>query len=244
MTNFQINHSSPRDDPCETEPYFIFAESSKLKHYIKNLMPKSKTFYQIKEINWILLNEIKKSHLYDSSNPYIILCNKDPNLKYALSKETTHINELRDIIAKEMFKIEDTEKVKLHIKNKRRNDEAESPFTEDSLTSLQNFFNLKSTPEETFEENQKFMCRPKFLKVLNTLPYFKHEKQDQFSWHEINNHLQTYMLINRVKFFHKDYKDIAIVKDSLLGDALQVNAFHKDQIKHLALQQLIPIYNN
>lgn len=247
MTDHQENHCSSKNNSNEAEPYFIFTESSKLKRYVKSLTPKSKTFYRIKEVYSILLDEIRESRLYDSSNPYIILCYKNPDFRDALSTEAIHINELKDIITKEMFKIEDTEKVELYIKNRKASKKAknnsqilEKYLTEQSLTNLKSFF----APTEDFEKDQKFACRPKFLKVLKSLPYFDHVNQDHFLWEEIRSHLQTYMLINCVKFFSKGHKNIAVVKDSLLGDALQVNAFHKDQTKYLVLQQLIPVQIN
>lgn len=85
--------------------------------------------------------------------------------------------------------------------------------------------------------------KPLFLKVMHSLDHVP-RGQTLFTWQELFTNLTTYMLGNverRKKMFDQRNVFVCECVDTLLGAAFQVRAFHRSQIQHLLLSQLLPL---
>jgi len=87
------------------------------------------------------------------------------------------------------------------------------------------------------DKNARFELRPDFRRVLTALPTFKAD-QTLFAWEEVVELLKQYILSNQ-SFFDRRNILVALVKDDPLGQAFQVDAFHRTQTLSLLRKQLI-----
>lgn len=220
---------------------FKFKPQSRLRRFIasKEGGCYDTTLFKLATILTVLKDIIRGEGLYDEKNPYIILCSAE--LELALDMKALHVSEIRDLVLKHLIKIDiETFLVRCSINEGRLTPIAE--ITTPTTAQQPMHVNQTSTIPIINKED-KFICKPKFLLVLHTMPEVD-KNRTTFTYGETTLFLSNYILRNKEKFFDLRNIKVAIVKDDLLGDAFGVNAFHRCQVDKLLIEQLIPFDSN
>ena len=224
---------------------FKFKPLSKLKQFIAERTKVRKTYYTLAEILTILKNVIRSERMFDSRNPSVILCS--PELERALNMKALHVTEIRGLVLLQTTKVEDQTLKKFthmipnddlqsdlnaELKHTKNDDRKPQPLKVIKVTNI---------PAAIFtDKNARFNLKPKFLKVIHSIPNVNLE-QNIFSYEEITLLVSKYIILKKNDIFDPRNIKVALVGNDIIGDAFEVQAFHRCQINNLIRNQLIPI---
>ena len=212
---------------------FTFNHQSKLKEYLTAKTKVDKTFYKLGEVLTFLKNIIREEKQFDTSNPSIIVCDRE--LEMALDVKALHVTEVRDRVLSQMTKVPEPDIAKIpHTElcaDSRIRWSAQTPKTINSVSISVNI---------PTDENARFTLKPDFMKVLHSVPGADTE-QTIFSFGEVAALLSKYILSRKNDIFDPRNIKVALVEGDILGTCFQVRAFHRCQINNLIKKQLIPV---
>ena len=230
---------------------FKFQPLSKLKSFLISKTGVEKTYYSLAEILTILKNVIRGEGLFDPTNPSVILCS--PDLEEALNMRALHVTEIRNLVLSHITIVPDQS---LREKFNQPVDNCSGASANVSRSNLNYGTSIDPQPVPTrttkttnistatfTNKNAKFTLKPKFLLVIQSVPETNPTKT-VFTFEEVTHLFSKYILSRKNEFFDPRNIKLALVKGTLLGDALGVEAFHRCQVNNLLMAQLIPIQNN
>ena len=114
------------------------------------------------------------------------------------------------------------------------------PFPEPSQkNSLSRQTSSVATRIETHED-ALFKLKPKFLEVIQGVEK-TYQSRTVFTFKEVATLLSKYIIGRRADIFDIRNLKVALVSADPLGEALEVPAFHRNQIHTLMRHQMIPI---
>ena len=189
-------------------------EGSRLKQFLNLKCDGNERSFTYIQVLKILKDVIISEKLYDPKNPAIILC--DDDLELALNQKALHVSQLNAAILPHFSNWKDIEFPQvIHTKNP----------TEQG----RRFFGNPTT---------KFSMQPNLLNLIRKLAE-PNNTRSIFSLTEILDLVSHYIISNKSTIFDPRNVTLALVKDNLLGKALNVAAFHRSQIRALLDKQLI-----
>jgi len=227
---------------------FKFQPLSKLKRFLISKTGVEKTYYSLAEILTILKDVIRGEGMFDEANPSVILCSED--LEEALNMRALHVTEIRDVVLSHITKVPDQslrDKFSQNINicrtniNVSRNEHSNQVSAPASIPRIIRTANI-STAVFT-DKNAKFTLKPKFLKVVRTVPDINPMKT-VFTYEEVTLLLSKYILSRKDQIFDPRNIKLALVTNDPIGEAFGVKAFHRCQVNNLLRSQLIPVNND
>jgi len=231
---------------------FKFNPMSRLKSFLITKTGVEKTYYSLAEILTVLKDIIRGEGMFDHANPSVILCSQD--LEEALNMRALHVTEIRDLVLSHITRVPDQslrEKFSQQINNCR------GTAISISRTNLNNEAPTASQPPPPpriirtanistaifTDKNAKFTLKPKFLKVVRSVPGTDQAKT-VFTYEEVTLLLSKYILSRKDAIFDPRNIKLALVAKDPIGDAFGVRAFHRCQVNNLLRSQLIPVNND
>eukprot|EP00092_Neocalanus_flemingeri_P026852 GFUD01029108.1.p1 GENE.GFUD01029108.1~~GFUD01029108.1.p1 ORF type:complete len:726 (+),score=117.49 GFUD01029108.1:126-2303(+) len=227
---------------------FKFQPLSKLKRFLISKTGVEKTYYSLAEILTILKDVIRGEGMFDEANPSVILCSED--LEEALNMRALHVTEIRDLVLSHITKVPDqslrekfTQAINIcraNTINVARNQpysQVPAPVLPPRIIRTANISTAVFT-----DKNAKFTLKPKFLKVVRTVPGNDPDKI-VFTYEEVTLLLSKYILSRKDKIFDPRNIKLALVATDPIGEAFGVKAFHRCQVNNLLRSQLIPANN-
>ncbi len=251
MSNIQKRFS--RIAPPSTIPGFLVGKSnlfyalrrtfrrySTLKDYLHKKFPKivneKNETYTLLEILELLETIVRKEHLYDERNPCIVICDED--LAKALKVKYTLTADVRFYVAKQLL-ISCCKKchIKLTDKQVRITDARilhPPRWSSETATAI---IAAKNTKEvKPIGELKKIKQKLRqFMITYNKLP----ENTELFTWENIRNTILRYFEDNDDTIYINNNRTIAVIKNTPLEEALEVNALDLDQLRSLIQHQTI-----
>ena len=92
----------------------------------------------------------------------------------------------------------------------------------------------------TITQNDRFHLRPKFLKLIQSMSGVG-QGRTIFGFREVTELLSEYIRIKRHSIFDIRNIKIALIHNDPLGEAFNVQAFHRGQVENLLRSQLFPV---
>ena len=157
---------------------------------------------------------ISRECLYDGRNTTCIICSLD--LERALGMKFLHVTEVKDVVLTQM---EYLPPIKL-------------PMTPPTASQ-------PPTERPKFDIDGTYMVREKFLHVLRQVRGFP-QGAKVFKYKKLTELLSQYILDNKDNFFDNRNIRMAHVTGDALGDAFEVDVFHRTQVTALLRKQLLP----
>ena len=189
-------------------------ENSRLKQFLTLKCGEKDRSFTYLQVLKTLKDVIISEKLYDPKNPAIILC--DENLEQALDQKALHVSQLNATIFP-------------HFANWEQIEFPEVIHTKNPTEYGKRFFGNPMT---------EFSMQPNLLKLIKDVAGPNNTKSI-FSVTEILNLVSHYIISNKSTIFDPRNIKLAMVKNNLLGKALDVAAFHRSQIRALLDKQLI-----
>ena len=189
-------------------------EDSRLKRFLNMKCDEKDRSFTYLQVLKILKDVITSEKLFDPKNPAIILC--DDNLEQALDQKALHVSQLNAAIIP-------------HLANSEQIEFPQVFHNKNSTDHGKRFFGNPMT---------EFSMQPNLLNLIRELAGPNNTKSI-FSVTEILNLVSHYIISNRSTIFDSRNITLALVKNNLLGKALDVAAFHRSQIRALLDKQLI-----
>ena len=113
------------------------------------------------------------------------------------------------------------------------------PFLEPSQkNSLSRRTSSEATRIETHERTL-FKLKPKFLRVIQSVERY-YQSQKVFTFKEVAKLLSKYICSRKDSIFDIRNLTVALVSTDPLGEAFELQAFHRNQIHGLMLKQMTP----
>ena len=228
-------NSYVRENKSLLNSLFAFRPTSKLLRYVQDKSQVRKTVFTLAEVLTVLKIAIRGEGQFDEKNPAIIMCSAE--LEEAINMKALHVTEIRDLVLSHLIKIQDEDFLQKYAASQRG-----APHVVNmAVNPVQRIKHsaIISTQIVT-DKKAKFTLKPKFLQVIRSVPGVSQDKT-VFTYEEITRLLSTYILSNKEKFFDTRNIRLAIVKDDPLGDAFNVNAFHRCQVNALLRGQILPV---
>ena len=201
-----------------------FLDGSKLHIFLSFKEPEMISLYHRDyTLGWVLeslRHVISQEKLYDKKNKTCLRASSD--LFWALGMPFLHISELRDVVLCQMVAIEPPSKNQPTL---GENDSFDKLHSEEPIPP--EFAKL------LFDVGAPYLVRPEFLKVNSNTTIFYYR--------DVCTLLSKYILNNKDKFFDNRNIRIADVSDDILGEAFNVNIFHRSQVTMLIRRQLLPL---
>ena len=228
-------NSYVRENKSLLNSLFAFRPTSKLLRYVQDKSQVRKSVFTLAEVLTVLKNVIRGEGQFDEKNPAIIMCSAE--LEEAINMKALHVTEIRDLVLSHLIKIQDEDFLQKYAAS-----QGGAPHVVNmAVNSVQRIKHsaIISTQVVT-DKKAKFTLKPKFLQVIRSVPGVSQDKT-VFTYEEITRLLSTYILSNKEKFFDTRNIKLAIVKDDPLGEAFNVNAFHRCQVIALLRGQILPV---
>ena len=231
---------------------FKFNPNSNLKDYLAIKTGTPKLYCTLVEILTALKHIIREEELFDKNNPSCILCSAE--LEVALGLKSLHVTEVRDTVLAQLTRVPDSRlstSFKTHLGHCRRAASGISGLWSPNLHVVTPVARHPAPPSHALgvagidsaiftDKNARFFLKPKFLKVLLSVPGSDH-RQIVFTYEEITLLLSQYILLKRNQLFDPRNIKLAMVANDPLGEAFNVRAFHRCQVNNLLRTQLIPV---
>ena len=189
-------------------------EGSSLKQFLNLKCDENERSFTYIQVLKILKDVIISEKLYDPKNPAIILC--DDDLELALNQKALHVSQLNAAILP-------------HFSNSKDIEFPQVIHTKNPTEQGRRFFGNPTT---------EFSMQPNLLNLIRKLAE-PNNTRSIFSLTEILDLVSHYIISNKSTIFDPRNVTLALVKDNLLGKALNVAAFHRSQIRALLDKQLI-----
>ena len=189
-------------------------EGSRLKQFLNLKCGEKDRSFTYLQVLKALKDVIISEKLFDPKNPAIILC--DENLEQALDQKALHVSQLNAAIIP-------------HFANWEQIEFPEVIHTKNPTEHGKRFFGNPKT---------EFSMQPNLLNLIRKLAE-PNNTRSIFSLTEILDLVSHYIISNKSTIFDPRNVTLALVKDNLLGKALNVAAFHRSQIRALLDKQLI-----
>ena len=205
---------APLNDNSSMGVIIKWKQNSKLEQYLSlKCGEKDHSFTYVKVLK-TLKDVIISEKLFDPKNPGIILC--DDNLEQALDQKALHVSQLNAAIIP-------------HFENWKQIEFPQVIHTKNPTEHGKRFFGNPMT---------EFSMQPNLLRLIKDVAG-PNNKKSIFSVTEILNLISQYIIANKSTIFDPRNITLAMVKNNLLGKALDVAAFHRSQIRALLDKQLI-----
>ena len=189
---------------------------SPLKIYMYKETKSDREVYALGEILEVIKQTVKQENLLDSQNESIIFCSQA--LIAVLGMSALHISQVRGQILPQLEKLPDQ-------------DEMAEPAS-----------GSPQYPRKIPSRDQLFFLKPDLLKIIHTMASHDEEIKHQlkFTFQKVRELIVKFILSNKESFFDTRNIKVAIVKNSPLGKALGVQAFHHSQLSDLVMKNLVP----
>lgn len=214
--------------------YYIFQPSAPLVNFLQQKIPKLSTIYTLQGLVNILKKIIKDELMYDQQNPSIIFCS--PLLEKSFNMKAFHINELPELVIKQLVCLSESLVKKYQIDIKKITQIEESYKYQENKSEERK---EKSQIQETFKTTSIFKISDKLKNVL-----CQNSNRTVFIYYEIISMLSKYLLSKKEIFFDDRNVKIAMIAYDPLAHVFQVNAFHKSQMHALLRKQLTIVQIN
>lgn len=222
-------------------PYFMiqreFKRNSKLKLYLNKKFPTEvkmdQTEYTMLKLLELIENIIINEQLYDRTNPYIILC--DVDLGMALNVHATHLAETYEYVERQLKPTQIPNNIKKY----------KGIESSEHLTTLQNpkWTSTEATAIQAFKTDPTYLSVHQRFKPKQKLKKFMTEERkrkptDIYTVIEIIKEIVEYIGQHELEMIHAPNPKLFLIKDTPLGNALEVNSFDMLQLVHLTKHQL------
>ena len=178
--------------------------------------------------------------MFDPANPSVILCSED--LEEALNMRAFHVTEIRDLVLSHITKVPDqslrkkfTQQVDICRANTTNvtGSNLNNGVSRDTSAAPPRIIRTANISAAVFtDRNAKFTLKPKFLKVVQTVPGTDRQRT-VFTYEEITLLLSKYILSRKDEIFDPRNIKLALVGKDPIGDAFGVKAFHRCQVNNL-----------
>ena len=195
---------------------FGFKQDAPLRRFIQKASGTSDEFFTLGEILSILKKVISSEGLYDERNPSIILCSEE--LEVALNQKAMHVSQVRAAVMDQLVSGQPG---------------LENRGNEELATGKRRSYPITTDADTNYELN------PSLLRVFHTMEGLDRTK-NIFSFRETVGLLSAYILKNREKLFDLRNIHVCLVEGDQLGEAFQVKAFHRSQVRALLQAQMRP----
>lgn len=248
---------------------YMFKRESLMNTYLYKKYATIFSVFSLFEIIELVRRVILNENLYCPNNDRIIICNKDleevfqvtsfhiRELKFFVAKEIenfqqeklhyrlspTEISKIDDgstfLFKKQVVELATEKQINKEIGKEQSVLQTLQDMLGERIGFLWTEFWNKRThiPKEKLV-NEVFTVRPEFDEVLKSVKYANNAKI-VYTYQQIVNLTSKYILAKRNKLFDSRHVSICLSKDTPLGKALEVEAFHRCQVVQLIRDQLI-----
>ena len=225
-------HHPPRDrcelkpthtfitQPLSTSTVISFKENSTLKRYITRKTRISKPFWTIGEALSAIMKVIAMEGMYDKGNPHMVLCS--PELEEILGRKALLSNQLTDSIMNQ---------VAFPMNYMMRPINGGCPHLEFSQESSLS----RRTSSIATQDKTLFELKPKFLEVIKIV---SRNSRKYFTITEVTRLLAKYIYHRYDKIIDLRNPTVALVSEDPLGEAFELQAFHRSQLRSLILRHM------
>lgn len=252
------------------DSYYTFKPNAPLKSYIQSKVPPNerRDHYTLAEVLIILKGIIRDERMFDPKNPAIIMCSKE--LDDALNMRALHVTEIRELVASQLLRLPERFQVMLRMAAAAAKTAAQQSDLNSSTSSggtaalppatvsepktsvvhaggaaavappTPAVAVAKIDPAVFADKSSRFELKSEFRAVLASLPDFD-QSRTRFSYEEVTLLLSKYILSKKETFFDPRNIKLALVANDPLGQAFQVNSFHRCQVTSLLRKQLIHV---
>ena len=225
-------HHPPRDQcelkptttiiaqPLSTHTVISFWENSTLKEYITRKTQISKHFWTIGETLATIMKVIAMERMFDKGNPKMILCS--PELENILGRKALLSSQLSDSIMNQVaFPLN-------YVMRPVNVGCSHLEFPQENSLSRQ-------TSSIATQDKTLFELKPKFLEVIKIV---SRNSRKYFTIMEVTRLLAKYIYHRYDKIIDLRNPTVALVSEDPLGEAFELQAFHRSQLRSLILRHM------
>ena len=170
----------------------------------------NKTF-TLGEVLAVIKEVVIKNNLFDPANDTIVLCSE--KLEAVLNMKALHIKQVKSQILPQMTRLPN---------------------------QLEIIKECKPSSSPKICDKDKFFIPPKLANIILPAEKGKFQPLKKLKFMEILKYTTMYIKEAECKLFDSRNKDVAIIKDDPLGEALGLQAFHRFQLVNILKRLLIP----
>ena len=195
---------------------FNFAQDSQLKKLVESKVTMDGPDFSFQNILIFLKNLILKDGLYDKRNPPIIICSQE--LETALNIKALHVGELKKAVLKQLVPVAG------------------------AMPSIPPWYSTSWTTAATAVDRNGYELTEKLRELIiaeiKGMNMEEKEKLNVFTMKQITEGISSYILARKEILFDPRNNLVVFAKHSLIGEALQVDAFHRCQVNALIKRQV------
>lgn len=221
--------------PAPIFTMYTFNANAPLKVYLVNKTCSIRRYYSMQTILQVIKDVCIGEKLCDPRNPNMVTC--PPDLEQALNRKVFHTSDCHDLILQQVTRLEDQtlRDTPTQVQGEGMKPVPETPQRVTRRVSLELWNMIHKSPWTA-----RFTLKPHFLavaaKVRGTIT-----EHTSLPYREVVRILADYLEQKKHDLYDSREPKVAIVKDDILGEAFEVDAFHHRQAETLLLTQLLPI---